>query len=262
MRGIFVFLVAFGAMGALSLPYESWGMPVWPVAMMTLASGLILSLIPGLEKYRVHLATIYFTVFLLMWLQSFPRPITPKATIYHLRGLIWILTYACFGLVAFVTLIDLLRRARKEEAGRKAVVFGLGATFMGAALAFASGPGGGADPMMAWFQSLGMSQSMAEMTILIFRKTIHFVYYGLLALLAGAAAFHGRSDSRKWGPMVVGFLFMLLHAVFDEFRQSNVSIRTGSWIDVGVDSLGALTFLWLAFGRKGGRRSDSRSPVR
>jgi len=251
MRGLAAFLIAGFAMGALSLPYESWGLPVWPVAVMTLASGLVLSLIPGLEKYRIHLAAIYFSVFLLMWLQSFPRAITPKATLYHFRGLVWMLTWSGFGLTALICVVDLLRRVRSDLAARKAVVFALAAIFMGSIIAFASGPGAGAGRMFGWFQYMGLTESQAELLVLVIRKVVHFVYYGLMALIAAVAAKAGAGKSKGVSRAVwVGFLFMLVHAVFDEGRQSNVDLRTGSWIDVGIDSLGAAFFLWLAFGRK------------
>jgi VanZ family protein len=251
MRGLLAFLIAGLAMGALSLPYESWGLPVWPVAVMTLASGMILGLIPGLEKYRIHLAAIYFSVFLLMWLQSFPRAITPKATLYHFRGLVWMMTWSAFGLVALITIADLLRRIRSDLASRKAIVFAIAAIFMGSLIAFASGPGAGAGRMFGWFQYIGLTESQAEIAVLILRKIVHFVYYGLMALVAAAAAHAAlRKSQHVKRAVLVGFLFMLVHAVFDEGRQSNVSIRTGSWIDVGIDSLGAICFLWIAYGRK------------
>jgi VanZ family protein len=249
MKPVFAFIFAACVMGALSLPYESWGLPVWPVALMTLLAGAVLSLIPGLEKYRLWLLVLYFTVFALLWLQSFPRPITPKATLFHLRGLVWMATYSIFGITAAFAILITLVKSHSDPKGRRAAIYAMAAIMMAAIVAFVSGPGAGADPMLAWLRSLGFSQSLAEGANLVVRKLAHFTFYGTMALMAGLAAYHGR-DSRGVKPAIIGFTFMLIHAVFDEVRQSGVSIRTGSWIDVLIDSFGAAVFLWLAIGRR------------
>lgn len=250
MRAVLAFIFALCFMAFFSLPYESWGMPVWPVAVMSLSAGFWLTLIPGLEKYRIHLAIIYFIVFSLLWLQSFPRVITPKATLHYMRGLVWLMTYAIFGMIAMFTLLATIVKAAMDAERKKAIVYALAAIFMGCIVAFVSGPGGGADPIMAWLKELGLSQGGAEAVNLIIRKTIHFTYYGLMAGFAGLAAFHGRLGKASLAPAVTGFLFMLLHAVFDEIRQSGVSVRTGSGFDVLLDSAGAATFLYLLIGKK------------
>lgn len=250
MKGFLAFVFALCFMAFFSLPYESWGMPVWPVALMSLIVGFWLTLIPGLEKYRIHLAVVYFIVFSLFWLQSFPRPITPKATLHYLRGLVWLMTFTIFGLIAMFTLLATIVKASLDAERKKAIVFALAAIFMGCIVAFVSGPGGGADPIMAWLKGLGLSQSAAEGVNLVFRKAIHFTYYGVMAGFAGLAAFHGRLGKAALAPAATGFLFMLTHALFDEVRQSGVSVRTGSWFDVALDSAGAAFFLWLLLTRK------------
>lgn len=250
MKELIAFIFGLGVMGALSLPYESWGLPVWPVALMTLLTVTVLSLIPGLEKVRLPLAIVYFTVFALLWLQSFPRPITPKATLLYLRGLVWMATYTIFGIVAAISIFIALAKSFREKDTSKATVFALAAIFMGGIVAFVSGPGAGADPMLSWFKSLGLSESMSATGVFLFRKGVHFTYYGVMAMMAGLAAHHGRLGKKGIKPIVIGFVFMLIHAVFDEVRQSGVSIRTGSGMDVLLDCAGGAFFLWLAIGRK------------
>lgn len=245
MKGLLAFLFALVFMGLFSLPYESWGMPVWPICVMTLLVGLWLGLIPGLEKYRIPLAIIYFAVFSLMWLQSFPRPITPRATLHYFRGAAWLATYTIFGIIAFFTLVTTMLRAAQDNGKLKGVLWVTLALMLASALAFLSGPGGGADPLMQWLTTHGFSIDTALKINLVIRKCIHFTFYGTLALVAGTGAQAVRS-AKVPRPEVVGFLFMLGHAVFDEVRQSGVSVRTGSAFDVMLDCAGALVFLYLA----------------
>lgn len=249
MKGFLAFIFALCFMAFFSLPYESWGMPVWPVAVMSLVVGFWLTLIPGLEKYRTPLAITYFVVFSLMWLQSFPRAITPKATLFYIRGLVWMATFTLFGIIAMISLATMIIKAAVDGERKKAIIYALGALFMGCIVAFVSGPGGGADPIMAWLQSLGLSARSAEVANLVFRKTIHFTYYGTMAALAGLSAHYGRLGKAALTPAATGFLFMLTHAIFDEVRQSGVSVRTGSWFDVMLDSAGAALFLWAVLAR-------------
>ena len=256
MRAVVAFLFGACVMGALSLPYESWGLPVWPVALMSLLTGIVISTIPGLEKYRGWLMVLYFTAFTLLWLQSYPRPITPKATLFHLRGLVWMATYAIFGITAAFAILLTLVKSYGDPKGRKAAIFAMAAILMSAIVGFVSGPGAGADPMLSWLESLGLSKHLAETGILVFRKLAHFTFYGTMALMAGLAAYHGREGSGL-KPALIGFAYMFLHAVFDEVRQKGVSVRTGSWIDVVIDCGGAAFFLWLALGRKGRRRAQA-----
>ena len=116
--------------------------------------------------------------------------------------------------------------------------------FLGWIVASMSGSQGGANPMIQFVMDrFGWDRHSAESAVIVFRKCIHFVGYGSIGLNAFALSLprQGLYDAAKFGLAVAaGF------AVFDELRQSTSVGRTGSAWDVGLDLLGAITFIGLA----------------
>jgi VanZ family protein len=115
---------------------------------------------------------------------------------------------------------------------------------LGWVIVFFSGGGGGADPMVRFaMEHFGMTSGQAEAWVVAFRKMIHFTWYGLLALSAYRLA-NPKFDLRP--AVVFGLQIALSFAIYDEFRQSTATNRTGTLWDVGLDMLGAITFIGIS----------------
>jgi VanZ family protein len=87
------------------------------------------------------------------------------------------------------------------------------------------------------------------------RNLGHFVGYALLAV-AWVWALAGRAR----GPLVLAAVLSLAYAVSDEYHQTFVEGRTGTWEDVVIDGLGIATALLLIRARLSRRRSGSAEP--
>jgi VanZ family protein len=104
------------------------------------------------------------------------------------------------------------------------------------------------DPLLHWiFPKL--TPAGLQRVHAIVRKTGHVVEYAVLAVLVWWAL--GGGARRTWQPrFVAGALAIAVaYAITDEFHQSFVSTRQGSWPDVLIDAGGAgfgLGVAWLA----------------
>lgn len=79
----------------------------------------------------------------------------------------------------------------------------------------------------------------------LLRKASHSAEYCVFAFLVWRAL--RRGSRLPWRPLwaAVTLALAALLAVADELHQGTVAVRTGSWIDVGFDLLGACLFvLW------------------
>ena len=74
------------------------------------------------------------------------------------------------------------------------------------------------------------------------RKLAHFAEYALLVALWWRALRTKLSHRRA---LVLAFAIAVLYAVTDELHQTLVSGRAGKPLDVGIDTAGALTAVWL-----------------
>lgn len=125
-------------------------------------------------------------------------------------------------------------------------------------IAFFSSPSGGSGGMitdaMKWFS---LSRESAETLVFYVRKTIHFSFYGLLGW-----------SSFRWGlslslplrrAVVFGLLMVLVHASFDEGRQTFFADRTANVYDVLLDMSGACVLVGAnAFVRRSWIKGISR----
>ena len=94
--------------------------------------------------------------------------------------------------------------------------------------------------------------------VLILRKLTHFgEYFALTGLWWWAL--RTRIGDRRALAIAVGIA--IAYAIGDEFHQTFVDGRTGTWRDVLIDSAGALTAAWLIERRALGRKSAARFPV-
>jgi VanZ family protein len=142
----------------------------------------------------------------------------------------------------------LLQRPSRADA------FLFASAMMGAFLALASSSAGGPDPMVDWFANvLGLSRETAYLATIATRKCVHFVYYGLLALLAflGARPWVPATSKTAW----FALLWTASFAAFDELSQLASPERTGSLGDFALDLAGAAAFVWLA-ARLAARKND------
>jgi VanZ family protein len=81
------------------------------------------------------------------------------------------------------------------------------------------------------------------------RKTGHFVGYGMLSLLLlrGWRATLDRENLQLGGTTVFSWLGTVLVAAMDEWHQSFIPSRTGTWRDVVLDSSAGLVALLVAY---------------
>ena len=74
------------------------------------------------------------------------------------------------------------------------------------------------------------------------RKLAHFAEYALLAALWWRAL---RTKVAHRRALALALAIAVLYAVTDELHQTLVSGRAGRPLDVGIDTAGALTAVWL-----------------
>jgi VanZ family protein len=81
------------------------------------------------------------------------------------------------------------------------------------------------------------------------RKTGHVVGYGMLSLLLlrGWRATFVRNHAWLWQTALLAWLGTAFVASMDEWHQSYIPSRTGTWRDAVLDSVSGLVFLLAAF---------------
>jgi VanZ family protein len=92
---------------------------------------------------------------------------------------------------------------------------------------------------------------------LYLRKAGHVTGYGILSLLLLRGWRHTLDPARAWLGRIalLSWLGTLLVATLDEWHQSYIPSRTGTWHDVVLDSAAGLVFLLIACARLRGRPS-------
>lgn len=95
----------------------------------------------------------------------------------------------------------------------------------------------GGNTLMAIVEFFNLSEEQARMINVIFRKLVHLSAFGLLAVL-----FYNGLEKRR---LLLAWLFTTVYAATDEFHQAFLPDRTGSIVDVGIDSIGALLALLI-----------------
>ncbi len=125
----------------------------------------------------------------------------------------------------------------------------LGTLAVGAALvAYFSSGHGGPEPMEHWYERYGLSKATADALTHIFRKTVHFTFYGTVGLSTVTAV--RRAGASQGEALRAAFLVTLAVASCDELRQSGYANRSGSPWDVLLDLSGAVTFVGLSEWRR------------
>lgn len=147
------------------------------------------------------------------------------------------------GGAAILGLIAALAAWPKHEIkGARWLVFVILSTLV---IGLVSGQAGGARGMVDWLlANSDMKWQEADRVVYLFRKSMHFLFYGFCAYGAFWTAWYG-----KWYAEVAaafGLGFVLLLSGFDELRQTATLGRTASPWDVALDVAGAMVFLWIA----------------
>ena len=126
-------------------------------------------------------------------------------------------------------------------------------------------------PVLLWMGVIFVASSRPslpchpnDMVDLVAKKAGHLSEYGALAFLLWRAI--SKERGRPALPSFGGaFVLSLLYAISDEFHQTFVPGRTGTLTDVGLDALGALLALGLAwwFSREndGDQRRETESSL-
>ncbi len=107
-------------------------------------------------------------------------------------------------------------------------------------------------PAVAWAALIFVLSAQPDLRVvpdhalldLVVRKLGHFMAFGVLALLLWHALRGTPPLSRQ--PWAGAAILTILYAVTDEAHQGFVAGRHTSATDVGIDALGALTFLLAA----------------
>ncbi len=98
----------------------------------------------------------------------------------------------------------------------------------------------------------------------IIRKLAHPTVYGILALLAVKAFYTSNIQHLRNSFAFAGLLLVIVVALLDEFNQSFLPARTGSFWDVLLDSAGGSTAILIAalYLRRRSVAEKGRSSVR
>jgi len=80
----------------------------------------------------------------------------------------------------------------------------------------------------------------------IIRKLAHMFEYGVLTYLIFRIL--GQTEKRhvNWN-LFWSFAFTIMYAISDEYHQSFITGRTGTYRDVIIDSAGSLVAIWLIY---------------
>lgn len=95
----------------------------------------------------------------------------------------------------------------------------------------------GGNTFSIFVEILHLTEDQAAVVNVVFRKLVHLSAFGLLAVL-----FYNCFEKRRY---LLAWLFTTIYAATDELHQAFLPDRTGTIIDVGIDSLGALIALIL-----------------
>ncbi len=230
------FLLAFGGTAVFGYLGEN---PVW-VWCLFLLFGFWLFQLPALAQLDPKLTVIgaYGFTFLFLWLASNPEPIgTIKTFVFQM-------VFAGIGLAALVSLGAVLSFYRKMPQLRP-VLLGLLPLFIcGWLIAFFSSSTSAPHHMVVGFLKFSYLDGEDPQSIgLYVRKVLHVLFYGALGLFAFKAAVKGGAARKA---VILGLTAVLMHAAFNEIRQTGFADRTVSFWDGCLDMTGGLIFVLSA----------------
>lgn len=224
---------------------------LWLPLVVIAPMPLLLWLVRGLSSWGVRLTVtlLYAGVFLRAYGYSLD----------HVQ--VGMMANAMTALAAALLLWHALMLLREENWSKYgALAWFLMALLCGILVAYFSGSKGGADSTVTILKRFfDLNTTEAVIWAIRIRKSLHFVFYGLIAFLAGQAAL--TANSRRWQAFIFGIGVTLIHGCFDEIRQWSTTNRTGNPRDVLIDCAGAFFFtspIWIGALINPGKRDTPR----
>lgn len=231
---LFGFGLAFGLTAALDAVGPS-PIEVWALFVLV---GLALTRLPalGTPSLRAAPGALYGSVFMLLWVLS-----NPRRDYTHLRTLVYEADIAATSMCVAISALWFLSLYQKQPKSRL-ILSALGPLFLCCWLvAYFSSSTGAASHFISWVsREFGWNQNTAYTVVLGVRKSLHFLFYGTISVLAMRLA---RLGGLARQAAAFGILFTLFHASFDEIRQAFYPDRGSSFLDVCLDMSGALVFV-------------------
>ena len=143
----------------------------------------------------------------------------------------------------------LLRFAARNPAERQVYLWAVGVVLLSWLVAFFSSPSGSSGGMTRLAMRLfHLPRSEAENVVFWTRKCIHFTFYGTLSWFS--FRWLTASGLAVKAAVVAALGIALVHACYDEGRQSLFPDRTSSARDVLLDMAGAAVFVGSAANRR------------
>ncbi len=93
---------------------------------------------------------------------------------------------------------------------------------------------------VVWLLIPGISSETLELIHVFIRKAAHVSEYCILGFLNFRAFRGGSNATWNWRWSFFALVVVVLCAVSDEFHQSFVPAREGSYVDAGIDTAGGL----------------------
>ncbi len=242
---VFALEIGFGVLGNALYP------SAWLPALLGILIGAVLigNFRSDTRRYTVpHSAAYFATVFLTWTLPAKPLLLGDSRPV---------LFQVSLGVIAIASLALVGREVigrHSLNTDRRPLLCLVILYAMGAAVGYLSSSAGGSTPMINWFTHLGLTLDQANGLTHIFRKTVHFSFYGSVGITGAFAA--RRIDLNVHRSASIGLGIVLLIAGFDELRQSSQPGRTGSAYDVLLDMTGAVVFVTLALWIQGRKKSQ------
>ena len=250
------FLIVTGIATAINLLYRG----VWLPMLLIAALGLLLAWHPRLSKAPASgwFVAVFGFGELYVWMRATGPAISDPEKLFSKLAETLPAVVLASGIFCLAFLIE--RNARAAPQLRLSWVAAIFIYLVGWGIAYFSDGKGGADPMIAALMDrFQLDESTARTLVVAIRKALHFLVYGCLALAALRLANprHHRNTA-----IAFGLLIALSFALFDELRQATATNRTGSAWDIGLDMLGATTFIGVSVLRYGRRTQRNSAPSR
>lgn len=232
MRLVAWFLFGFVGTAAYGLAMNAIDIPIWPVVAMALIVGSLLMRLPPLEPAAIAGTVTYSALFGFAFLRSFE----PLEVSERMQTVVFV-TRIGLVVTCLIAAVVVLKQFGEERLRRGVPLFM--ALAMGALIAYVSGNAGSATPMRGWLLDY-FSPEVAEAIVWTFRKSVHVVFYGVMAF-----CFYRAARGHKHAAILAA-AFALTHGAFDEIRQSTINTRYGTPVDLLFDGAGITVGLAIA----------------
>ncbi len=186
------------------------------------------------QTLRVSVLLVYIPLFSFFWILSLPQEGSiPKAC-------------AAFVFAATAELGAAIVLYGKDPKFRKAALYLVPLFALGMLVAQFSGAAGGPGRFVKFFtETLGWSMEAAETATYVVRKTLHFLFYGSLGVLASRAMRASGTPEKQACPYALAW--PISHGAFDELRQYFTPERMGTPWDLLLDTAGAVCLVGLTY---------------